>query len=202
MSGEPQGSAAVPELLRRRSIDVLLIALLLGVAAVVVIWLLDVPGTRVWIFVATALAIVLYLALAYTRLRTVRRHVGERLSDLPAEAAVVALTDTIPVFRSPALVVQRRPDGLWFVLASDPAQSAMLAWDAIRRVDVTRSPRAILLTLVDGGQLRLGVLTPRLSATPVTELEKLRRWMTKKGSSFPAGLGAATFAPARVLPAE
>ena len=193
MSDQPK--AGTPELLTRRAVDVLLIALLVGVAAVVVIWLLDLPGTRLWIFVATALAMVLYLALAYVRLRTVRRHVGERLSGLPAETAVVSLTDTVPVFRSPALLLQRRPEGLWFELASDPSQNAMLAWDAIRRVDVTSAPRALLLTLADGAQVRLGVLTPRLSATPAVELEKLRGWMKRKPSAFPTGLGAATFAP-------
>ena len=185
----------VPELLRRRVVDVLLIALFLGVAAIVVIWLLDVPGTRGWVFVGTALAIVLYLALAWVRLRTVKRHVVERLAGLPAETAVVALTDTLPVFRSPALLVQRRPEGLWFELASDSSQTALLAWDSIRRVDVTSSPRALLLTLADGAQVRLGVLTPRLSATPAVELEKLRGWMKRKPSAFPTGLGAATFAP-------
>jgi hypothetical protein len=194
VSDAPGGSSRVPELLKLRVIDVALAALLLGVAAVFVFWLLDIPGTRLWIFVATAVAIVLYLALALTRLRAVRRVVVERLAALPRDTAVVALTEVVPAYRSPTLFVQRRPEGLWFERASDPAQTALLEWGVIQKTEVTTFPVSILLTLTDGTRVRLAVVTSRLSTPRATDVERLRGWM-KTGSAFPVELGATSFAP-------
>lgn len=190
MNAEPQG---VPELLKPRTVDVVRVALLLGIAAVVVIWLLDVPGTRGWMFVATFVALVLFLALAYARLRGVRRLVAERLPALPEETVAVAVAEAVPVHLSPTYFLHRRPDGLWFESGADSAQTALLAWDDIRTVEVSTLPAGILITLAGGARLRLGIVTPRLSTPRAPDLQRVRDWM-KTGSRFPAELGAASFA--------
>jgi hypothetical protein len=189
VSAEPQG---VPELLKPRAVDVVRVALLLGVAAIVVIWLLDVPGTRVWMFAATAVALVLFLALAFVRLRAVRRLVAERLPALSEETVVVAVAEAMPVHLSPTFFLRRGPEGLRFELAADPTQTVLLAADDIHSVEVTTLPAGILITLAGGARLRLGIVTPRLSTPRAPDLQRLRDWM-KAGSRFPAELGAASF---------
>ena len=189
MNAAPQG---VPELLKPRAVDVVRVALLLGVAAIVVVWLLDVPGTRVWMFLATVVALVLFLALALIRLRAVRRLVAERLPALPEQTAVVAIAETIPVHLSPTFFLRRGPEGLRFELAADPTQTALLAGDDIQSVEVTTFPAGILITLAGGARLRLGIVTPRLSTPRTPDLHRLRDWM-KTGSRFPAELGATAF---------
>jgi hypothetical protein len=193
VSDAPDGSSRVPELLKLRALDLPRIAILLGIAAIVVVWLLAIPGTRLAVFVATVVALVVFLALALTRLRAVRRVIVDRLADLPEETAVVALVEAIPLHRSPLLLLQREADGLRFEHAADPAQTALLTRADIRSVAATTFPSCVAVSLADGTLVRLGIVTPKLSTPRPVDLERLRDWMTK-GSPFPADLGAGAFA--------